>query len=116
MRSDTLAHSAHTRSGIKPRRINLAKIAQPRQNPSAASSVAAAAMAPTSSWAMPVAANPKWATVAATESVAPIAWAKRFGGPGTGRGAMRNAGTITLVASSASGLNVGPAATRATNP
>ena len=48
--------------------------------------------------------------------VRPIACAKRFGGPGTGRAGPPSRGTITRVTRSASGLRCGPAATRAANP
>jgi len=53
---------------------------------------------------------------AAVVSVAPIAWAKRLGGPGVSRSANGSAGATTRVASWPSGLRVGPVRTRAQKP
>ena len=47
--------------------------------------------------------------------VAPIAWAKRLGGPATSFGGPSR-GAITRVASSANGLSFGPVSTRAQKP
>ena len=55
-------------------------------------------------------------TNAAVVSTVPMAWAKRFGGPGVGRAANGSSGTTTRVASWPSGLNVGPVRTRAQKP
>ncbi len=54
-------------------------------------------------------------TSAAVEITAPIPWANRFGGPGTGFfGPSR--GATTSIANRPSGLSVGPVSTRAQNP
>lgn len=59
--------------------------------------------------------TPYQAMRAADEKVTPMAWANRFGGPGTGRGGAI-LGAITRVASWPRGLSVGPVRTRAQNP
>ena len=46
--------------------------------------------------------------MAAMVNTAPIAMAKRFGGPGVGRGAADSRGRIAWTASRANGLNLGP--------
>lgn len=92
------------------------KIAQPRQNANTDSSVAATTIRPSSTYAAPELPNPKYATTAATEMVAPMPWANRFGGPGTYFAGNDSRGVITLVTSCPSGLSVGPVSTRATNP
>ena len=48
-------------------------------------------------------------------SAAPIPWAKRFGGPGTRRGAPRRGATL-FWASQPTGLSFGPVSTRAQKP
>ena len=53
---------------------------------------------------------------AETDSAAPMAWAKRFGGPGTSLASTASRGVITFVTSRPSGLKRGPDATRAANP
>ena len=50
------------------------------------------------------------------EKTNPIVWANLFGGPGTNLWSKFNFGVTTRVTNSASGLNAGPAATRAANP
>ena len=115
-RSERSAQAAQTCSGITPARIRIANSLQPMQMPNADSSVAATVIVATSTSANVVAPNAKWAINAAVDSTAPMPWAKRFGGPSTSRGASGRAGTTTCVASRPSGLNVGPAATRATKP
>ena len=59
---------------------------------------------------------PRASAAAASDSVAPMPWAKRLGGPGTGRGATGSRGVITRVTSCPRGLSVGPVRTRARNP
>ena len=43
-------------------------------------------------------------------------WAKRLGGPATGRAGIPSRGVTTRVTSWPSGLSVGPVSTRATKP
>ena len=50
------------------------------------------------------------------EKTNPIVWANLFGGPGTNLCSNFNFGVTMRVTNSASGLNAGPAATRAANP
>ena len=102
-------------SGTIPTRISNRNSQHPRQNPTNASNDAATRIAPTR--AVTNAPAPKTtATSAPTESVAPMPWAKRFGGPGVSRTVHARRGRTTRVTSVPSGLSVGPVATRATNP
>ena len=55
-------------------------------------------------------------TDAVMVNAAPTPCANLFGGPGTNRCSSESFGVITCVANRPSGLNVGPARTRATNP
>lgn len=109
-------HSAQTSSGITPRRINRANALQPRHRANTDSSVAATARAPSTIQAASGASKTSASAAAVTENTAPIACAKRLGGPGTGFASSGNRGTMTRVTSWPSGLNVGPAATRAAKP
>ena len=62
--------------------------------------------------------TPNQATDAPTVTTAPMPWANRFGGPGVSRGSIpaRRHGVSTRVTNWPSGLNRGPASTRATKP
>ena len=71
---------------MTPRLISRANTQQPTQNPTIPSIAAASATTATSTTAG-VVAPAKASTAAGTVSVAPIACAKRFGGPGVQRGA-----------------------------
>ena len=101
--------------GMMPARMRSANTWHPRHNASAASRVAATATIATSTIARPVA-PASHATSAPTLSVAPMPWAKRFGGPGTSLAGTGRRGTTTRVTRRASGLNRGPASTRSTKP
>ena len=110
------AHAAHTVVGDEPIRISTAKTLQPRHRPKADSSSAAPASSPTTTQAAPWAPTPNHSTTAVVENTTPMAWAKRLGGPATGRGATGSRGATTRVASWPSGLRVGPVSTRAQKP
>src|SRR5262245_53250604 len=73
-------------------------------------------MAATSTRATVVLSNTAHETSALTDSTAPMPCAKRFGGPGTSLGSTSRRGVMTFVTRRPSGLNRGPAASRATNP
>ncbi len=104
------AQRSQTSCGITPARISSANSLQPRHTPNTDSSVAAAIRAPSSAYAAVLSPKPSASTAAATENVAPTAWAKRLGGPGTGLAATGRRGTTTRVTSWPSGLSVGPPA------
>ena len=58
----------------------------------------------------------KYTITAAVDSVAPMPWANRLGGPAVGRSGSPRRGVTTRVTSCPNGLRVGPVRTRATNP
>ena len=114
-RLETSAHASQTLAGMIPMRL------QPSED-GAAEAVAGerlearrAAIMPTSIQLIQAAPR-KYATIAPTDSVAPMACANRFGGPGTSFGGHGSRGTITRVTSWPHGDSDGPVATRATNP
>src|ERR1019366_46907 len=112
----TLLQRSQTSAGITPARISTANALQPRHRPNTDSSVAATISSPSNTYAAVLRPNPSANTAADTENAAPIPWAKRLGGPATGRAATRRRGVMRRVTRSPSGLNVGPLRTRATKP
>src|SRR6202789_3031999 len=109
------AHSAQTCSGTSPSPISSANTRQPRHSPSTDSRPAATTSNPSTTSAAVPSPSTSPSTSAAEDIAAPIAWANRFGGPGTGR-ARPSAGAIRFWAVHPSGLRVGPVRTRAQNP
>ena len=92
------AHSRHTDSGITPRRIKKLKMWQPTQMARTDSAKAKTTMRPSSTWATRHSPASQL-TVAAVVTTAPMPWAKRLGGPGTGRPCWLSRGAMTRVAS-----------------
>jgi hypothetical protein len=88
---------------------------QPRQKAKIASSPAATTMATRNATPAASTPNPSARTAPVPVIAAPIACAKRFGGPDTSFGGPSR-GAATFVANSASGLSDGPATTRSTKP
>ena len=109
------AHSRHTFSGITPAFMSNPKILQPTQKPARDSKAAATMIKPSTAHVAVWSPKPNHRTTAAVENAVPIAWAKRFGGPGTGLGGP-SLGATTRVASWPSGLRLGPVSTLAQNP
>lgn len=108
-------HCAQTPSGTRPTRISRPKTLHPRQSANTASSVAATMTATRNTSPATASPKPRASTAPAPVMTAPMPCAKRLGGPGTSfAGPIR--GASTFVASSASGLRLGPATTRATKP
>lgn len=110
-----LLHSMQISSGTTPMRINPANMMQPKQIARNASNEAA-----TSNIAMTICAAPSepvaHKTEAVVEKTTPTPCAKRFGGPATNLWLIFKAGVTTCVAIRPSGLNFGPANTRAQKP
>ncbi len=111
----TSAHSRQISSGISPTRISTAKIRQPRQSPNAASRNAAPSSGTRTQRATLHPALTQTIRAAVLKK-APMAWAKRFGGPGVSLGAKGSLGAATRVANWPSGLSEGPVSTRAQKP
>jgi hypothetical protein len=98
-----------------PTRMSTPKILHPTQYAKAASSVAGMMrIASTTTHAIPEPTS--HATRAPRANAAPIAWANRFGAPGTGLAQRPRRGATKRVATNPSGLRHGPVSVRATNP
>src|SRR5579862_8403425 len=110
-----LLQLSHTSGGIIPAFINIAKALQPKQIANADSRKAAVANIIKRTTAA-VHSPERVSRKAHRENAAPIPWAKRFGGPGTGRSANGRRGVRTLVTNCPSGLSFGPVSTRAPKP
>jgi len=110
------AQASHTAAGSQPRRTRAANTRHPMQKAKAASRVAAATTAARRPAVTTLEPATSQAAAARVVRVAPMAWANRLGGPGTGRSGRPRRGTTARVTSRAHGLNRGPLRARATNP
>ena len=100
---------------MTPARISTPNTRQPTQSPKTDSSVAKTIISTRIASATVVQPRASAATAADTVHTAPMDWAKRFGGPGVGRGGPSR-GATTSIARRARGLSVGPVSARATKP
>jgi len=80
------AQERHTSSGMTPALMRSPNTLQPRHSPRADSKNAAVARRPTTTQVAVLSPKPNQSTIAVEENTTPMAWAKRFGGPGTSRG------------------------------
>src|SRR5262249_27589094 len=98
-----LLQRSQTSSGMTPKCMSTANALHPRHSANTDSRAAATRMSPTKTSASAVSPNPNCAITAATDKVAPIPWAKRFGGPATSLGANGSLGVTTRVTNWPSG-------------